>query len=427
MTNRKLQQVLASILLLALLASGLLTACKPKPGQVTSPPPGEPVPVGVLLPAIGPLAWVSNSIPAIEMAVEEINAAGGAARHQIELSIKDSEGEATAATAGATKLLDVDEVVALIGPTSLTILSVMPLAQERGVVAISPTAGTTALDTLGGEYVFRTVSSDVVMGAGMAWYSVNELGAKKAALFFADTGSAVSVGGVLRKAAEALGLEIVADVTYLEGAPTYRSELLEVRANSPDVIFFEAGAESAAVFFEEKNELGLEGTWVGTDYVNDPLTVATGDAAEGTIGVNPAPVITDRFNEWKANLEQKRGEAGAPAFSANAYDAMVIIALAMEAAGEPAREGIVANLRQVANPPGELVANFAQGKALLAQGKDIDYEGIAGAQDFNDFGDVVTSLQVVVVEDGELKRIGALAQDEIGDTIQQVLESIGQR
>ncbi len=382
----------------------------------------EPIPVGVLLPVTGSMAWVANCIPAIEMAVEEINAAGGAAGRPIELHIEDSGGVASAAFAGAAKLLDVNEIVALIGPTSITIRSVMPLVQERKVVEISPTAGTTALDTMGGEYVFRTVSSDTVMGTGMAWYAATELGAKKVALFFADTESAASVRGVLRKAAQVLGLEIVADVTYVEGASSYPSELLEVMAGNPEVIFFEGGPESSAVFFGQKNELGLAGTWIGTDFVNDPFANATGETGEGVIGINPAPIITDRYEEWKAKLEDLRGEEGGPAFSANAYDAMMIIALAIEAAGEPTRQGVLDNLRKVANPPGELVTSFEQGQELLAQGDDIDYEGIAGAQDFNELGDVVTSLQVVVIEEGRLNRIGTLTQDDIGDTLQQVLE-----
>jgi len=435
--KRGVWYIVSALVLVAL----VVTACAqatPTPAPPTQPPAkaptkaptaapaptGKSIPVGVLLPATGPVAWVANAIPAIELAADEINAEGGAAGRPIELPREDSEGQAAAAIAGATKLLDVDKVVALIGPTSLTIRSVMPLVQERGVVEISPTAGTTALDTIGGKYVFRTVSSDTVMGTGMAWYAAKKLGAKKVALFFADTESAASVGGVIRTAADVLGLDIVADVTYVEGASSYRSELLQVAADKPDVIFFEAGPDSSAVFFAQKNELGLGGTWIGTDFVNDPFAKAVGEAGEGVMGVNPAPVITDRYKAWKGRLEAKRGEKGVPAFSANAYDAMTIIALAIEAAGEPTREGVLNNLRNVANPPGEKVTSFAQGKKLLAQGKEIDYDGIAGAQDFNKFGDVVTSLQVVMIKGGKLERTGTLTQDDIGDTLAKVLERV---
>ncbi|KAA3659038.1 MAG: hypothetical protein DWQ04_23445 [Chloroflexi bacterium] len=388
---------------------------------------GDPVPIGVLLPATGPVGWVADAIPAIELAVEDINAAGGVHGRPIEIFIEDSEAVAAAAIAGATKMLDVNEVVALIGPTSLTIRSVMPLVQERGVAEISPTAGTTALDTLGGEYVFRTVSSDTVMGTGMAWFAKNELGAEKVALFFADTESAASVGGVLRTATEVLGLEIVADVTYVEGASSYRSELIEVSANSPDVIFFEGGPDSSAVFFAQKNELGLGGTWLGTDFVNDPFAEATGDTGEGVMAVNPAPELSDRFVEWQGRLEEKRGVEGVPAFSANAYDAMVIVALALEASEEVGREGVIANLREVANGPGEMVTNFADGKAMLASGQAVDYDGLAGAQDFNDFGDVITALRAVEIQGGTLNRTASITQGDIGDTLQQVLEKISQQ
>ncbi|MBW2046529.1 MAG: hypothetical protein JRI96_16905 [Deltaproteobacteria bacterium] len=77
--------------------------------------------------------------------------------------------------AGARKLYDIDKVCGIVGPTSATVRSIIPLTKEAGALEISPTAGTTKLDVIGGgingEYIFRTVSSDVVMTAGMVWWA----------------------------------------------------------------------------------------------------------------------------------------------------------------------------------------------------------------------------------------------------------------
>jgi ABC-type branched-subunit amino acid transport system substrate-binding protein len=398
----------------------------PLDGPLDAPLDG-PVSVGVLLPATGEMGWISNAIDAVELAISEINDAGGAAGQPITLRAEDSETVIVATVAGAKKLLEVEEVVALIGPTSATYRPVIPLVQKHGVVNILPTAGTIELDTMSAaqrQNIYRTVSSDTVMGTGMASYAANELGAKKVALFFADAGSAISVADVLRAASNALGMEIVADVTFTEEATSYRSELEELSANAPEVIFFESGPESSTVLFREVNELGVEANWLGTNFVNDAFIEAAGQNGEGVIGVNPAPEVTERYEQWRAKLEALRGQEGVPTSSANAYDAMMIIALAAEAAGEASREGIAEKLYDVASPPGEVVTTFAEGQALLAKGKDINYQGIAGPQDFNELGDVITSLQAVVVQNGQIERVGTLTQEDIAESLEQVLEQL---
>lgn len=385
------------------------------------------VSVGVLLPATGEMGWISDAIDAAQMAISEINDAGGAAGQPFTLRAEDSETVMVATVTGARKLLEVEQVVALIGPTSATYRPVIPLVQKHGVVNILPTAGTVELDTMSAaqrQNIYRTVSSDTVMGTGMAWYAANELGAKKVALFFADAGSAISVADVIRAASDALQLEIVADVTFTEEATSYRSELKELSTTPPDVIFFESGPESSSVLFREVNELEIEAKWVGTNFVNDAFIEATGAHGEGVVAVNPAPEMTARYEAWQAKLEALRGQEGVPTSSANAYDAMMIIALAAEAAGEASRQGIAEKLYEVASPPGEIVTTFAEGQAFLAQGREINYEGIAGPQDFNELGDVITSLQAVIVQDGKIERVGTLTQEDIAESLEEVLEQL---
>lgn len=390
---------------------------------VQAAPKGEPVKIGVLLPYTGPLAWVCGCAPAVDLAIKEINEAGGVHGRPAKKVEADTEGKADASVAAARKLLDVDKVLAIIGPTSVTIRSVIPLGVERKNLIISPTAGTTALDKdpNGGKIVFRTVSSDTVMGSGMVYHAI-ELGAKKVALFFEDTESAASIKGVVKPGCKAKGLEIVGDVSITPGAPSYRSELLRLTKNKPDVILYELSPPEGAIVFKEWTELGLTGRWIGTDFVNDKFAEFTWPASKGVKGVNPAALISPRYEAWAKDLQAVTGKPGVSQFSENAYDAMNIIALALEASKEVNRKAILDNIRKVSSPPGEKVTNFAEGAKLLRQGKDIDYDGVAGSQDFDEYGNSITFLRVVVIEGGKLKRIGTLTDKEVGPIVAEVLK-----
>jgi ABC-type branched-subunit amino acid transport system substrate-binding protein len=410
--------ILITLVLILLLTMPLLVVYAQK-----AKPAGEPVKIGVLLPYTGPVAWVTGCVVAVDLAIKEINEAGGIHGRPVVKVEADTEAKADAAVAGARKLMDVDKVLAIIGPTSITIRSVIPLGVERRILIISPTAGTTALDKdpQGGKIVYRTVSSDTVMGSGMVYYAL-KLGAKKVALFFEDTESAASIKGVVKPACQAKGLPIVGEVVITPGAPSYRSELLRITKDKPDIILYELSPPEGAIVFKEWTELGLKGQWIGTDFVNDKFAQVTWPASKGVIGVNPGALISPRYEAWVKDLEALTGKPGVPQFADNAYDAMNIIALALESSKEVNREAILNNIRKVSSPPGKKVNNYAEGAKLLRQGQKIDYDGIAGSQDFDEYGNAITYLKVVIIEDGKLKRIGTLGDKEVGSIVTELLK-----
>ncbi|HUL36201.1 MAG TPA: ABC transporter substrate-binding protein [Thermodesulfobacteriota bacterium] len=414
----KVKIVLITLVLILLLTVPWLVVHAQK-----AKPTGEPVKIGVLLPYTGPVAWVTGCVVAVDLAIKEINEAGGIHGRPVVKVEADTEAKADAAVAGARKLMDVDKVLAIIGPTSITIRSVIPLGVERKILIISPTAGTTALDKdpQGGKIVYRTVSSDTVMGSGMVYYAL-KLGAKKVALFFEDTESAASIKGVVTPACQVKGLPIVGEVVITPGAPSYRSELLRITKDKPDVILYELSPPEGAIVFKEWTELGLKGQWIGTDFVNDKFAEVTWPASKGVIGVNPGALISPRYEAWVKDLQALTGKPGVPQFADNAYDAMNIIALALEASKEVNREAILSNIRKVSSAPGKKVANFAEGAKLLRQGQKIDYDGIAGSQDFDEYGNAITYLKVVQIEDGKLKRIGTLTDKEVAPIMSEVLK-----
>ena len=89
-------------------------------------------------------------------------------------------------------------------------------------------------------------------------------------------------------------------------------------------------------------------------------------------------------------------------YTAQAWDAVMIAALALESAGSSTRD-LISHVRAVANAPGEEIgpADWAKAKKLLAAGKDINYQGIAGAHEFDENGDVAGIYGMSVVKDGK--------------------------
>lgn len=391
----------------------------------------DEVRIGVLLPQTGDWAWIGPAINGARFAANEINRAGGIPTedgkfYKIRIYSEDSGTESRMAISGAGKLYNMNDVIAIIGPASATIRSVIPLTTEAGAVLISPTAGTTALDNRGGgindEWVFRSVGSDIIMGSGMVHYAKDNLGAKRAACFFADDEGARSIYGVVQDAAAVAGIEIVKSIMFPAGQTSYRSELTGLAESRPDVIFFESSPETAGIFFKQWYELGYEGKWVGTDFVNEKLINATWPASKGVYGVNPGPLPGPRYENWLKNYEDFKGNKGLDPFAINAYDAMNILALAMARSGAVTSDGIKESIKEVAGPPGEQVTDFVQGLALIREGKDIDYDGMAGPQDFNHYGDPVTYLKVEQIEDARLTRVATFTDKTIESLVIDVME-----
>ena len=393
---------------------GMVSIIVPAPGLAA-----EPIPIGILLPYTGPIGWVAACQVGGDIARDEINAAGGPLGRPIQFFIADDEGKSDSAIAGEEKLINIDKVPAIVGPTSVTFRSVMPIAIKNKVVQISPTAGTTALDFVKEKYVFRTVSSDLVMGTGMVFEAAKR-GYKKAAIFFGDDESAQSVRGVVVPACKAAGISIVGDVTFTQRQTSYRSELFTAFKNKPEVVFFEADPQSGAVLFKQWAELKLGGDWIGTDFVNDQLLQATWPSSKGVGAVQPAAKRDPRNDVFAKEVEKRRGKPGVPVFTVNTYDAVMIISLAIESAKKADGEAIAEHIRKVANPPGTKVYSFAEGIKLLRQGKKIDYEGLAGPQNFDEYGNVVTSLGIFKIEDNQRKVLGYLDENDFGSLLEKV-------
>ena len=135
---------------------------------------GEPIKVGVYLPLSGANAAVGQSgVEGIEMAVEEINAAGGIAGRPIEIIKEDEENDPTTAVSVVNKLINQDEVVAIIGSVNSSVtLAAMEVSEDAGIPMVTPISSGAAITGSGNQYIVRGQANDLLQAGAVVEYAI---------------------------------------------------------------------------------------------------------------------------------------------------------------------------------------------------------------------------------------------------------------
>ncbi|MCL5942503.1 MAG: ABC transporter substrate-binding protein [Actinobacteria bacterium] len=370
----------------------------------TGAPSGGDIPIGILTSYTGEMgAFGVPWFNAAKMAADEVNAAGGVLGKQIKLYTEDDRSSVEEGIKGARKLIGANGVVAIHGPISDILLAIWPIAKENKVMATSPAAGTTKLDETGGDYEFRTVPSDSFDGK-VAALVLWENGYKEIGMIYENDEGRQSISAAVRKEFEALGGKIVVDVPFTPRQPTYSAELKKVASANPQAVWLGSGQESGAVLLKDAKQRGYNWKWmVSSDLaVPEMFDLVGKDTLEGVLTEMPsAETSTPEFQAWAKRFQELFNAEPTGGFQSNSYDAIIVMALAMEKGGAATGEAINQNYRDVSNPPGEKVFTFKDGVAALKAGKDIDYEGVSGPLDFDAHGNVTGSYVSMIGKDGK--------------------------
>jgi branched-chain amino acid transport system substrate-binding protein len=351
---------------------------------------------------------------AILLAIDEVNAAGGAGGRKLEAVAEDTQTKPEAAVLAAKKLIDVNKVQAILGTWSSGVsLAVMPLTDEANLIQMN-VSGAPAISTLDKkDLVWRFQATNDRFGAAFAEIATKR-GFKRPATMAFNNASGIGNTEGFRKAWEKRGGKVVASVVYEPSRPSYRSELQKVLAEKPDVIVTGSYLPDTTILLREWYQSGDKNAWIIPGWAANPdLVKALGaEACEGIISVDSVSNESSAaFKRFDAIYNKALGvSALTNVYAPMTYDMVISLALAMEAAGPNATPvQISAKLRDVANPPGTAVSSFAEGKALLARGQKINYEGASSKLDFDSFGDVTPDFGVSVIEMGQLVRRDVVA------------------
>jgi branched-chain amino acid transport system substrate-binding protein len=370
-----------------------------------SPVYGGEVKIGVLNALTGPIPDLSAVILESELAAAAyINANGGMwGGDTLVLASGDSGCDAKAGVDAATKIVNVEQASIIVGPlcSGATIGATQAVTIPAGVVNISPSATSPAITGLDdNDLVFRVCPSDAYQGVTIAKLA-RSMGYSKLAATYANDDYNAGLHDVFVKAFKDLGGTITGDQMHEANKASYRAELATLSSGGPEALaIFAYYNGSGITMLRQSLENGFFSKFIGGDGM-----IAQEVIDEiGAENLGDAVFTKGTADESSSHFKTFAGLFDRPSdpYTAQAWDAVMIAALALESAGGATRD-LIGHVRSVANAPGVEVGpgDWAKAKALLAAGKEINYQGIAGANEFDANGDVAGIYGKSVVKDGK--------------------------
>ncbi len=362
------------------------------------------------------------------VAVAEINRNGGINGRSLRLKPYDDRSTAAGATEAALLVVADPAARILFGvPGSDAALAALKVTVPRRVTVVSPANTSDAFSSYAhGGYYFRTVPSGGLMMPMLARYA-HQQGHDKVGILANQQSLGQSNAAAFASALRPLvcGTDGACDpisrrVDYPDKVETmasydFQSDLDSVFATAPQAVFLSSYLGDGVKYLETWN---LSRRWTGQWYAADPLykpelISSLQDTAQGIRGATVGRADTAAFRHFRARfMEMHTVDPGLR--TAEAYDALMIIGLALVKTGgldadpERIRDAILA----VATPPGVTVGpgDWARATELLAEGADINYDGAANRNDFDDKHDVRAPVGIWSVDDRAFKIIEVIPE-----------------
>ena len=270
----------------------------------------------------------------IDLAVEEINAAGGVAGKKLVFICEDDEGMPDKTVNAFKKLITKDKVSIVIGSlTSGCAKAITTLAQARGVVQIAP-AATSPDITDAGNFIFRACFIDPFQGTVGGKFAAENLGAKNAAILY-DLQNDYSVGLTenFKASFTAAGGRIAAEESYAGGDKDFNAQLTKIKNASPDVVYLPDYYGTVALVAKQLRAQGIQCPIVGADGWDGLVGTAGDEVLNGYYSNHYAIDSTeDKVREYVAAFRAKYNK-NPNAFAALGYDSVYMVKDAIEAAG----------------------------------------------------------------------------------------------
>ncbi len=315
----------------------------------------------------------------IDLAVEEINASGGIHGRKITIVYEDSRGLPRDAALGMQKLVSQDKVFAVLGGIfSSETLAAAPIAEKNRVVLFSPGSSNPNI-TYAGDFVFRNWISDAFEGDIMAGYARNTRRYARVAVVHIKNDYGEGLKNEFSYRFEKLGGEITAVESYEQGATDFRTQVLKAAHSGAEAVYIPGYYNELAQLLKQARELNIRTPFLSVVSFEDPkLLELAGPAAEGVVYSAPAVSLQDTGSTVHAFVThfQERYGRDPGLFAAHGYDAMKILAVAMERNGFTS-VGIRDALYEIR-----------------------DYPGVSGKTDFDENGDVIKPVKLKTVKNG---------------------------
>jgi len=362
-----------SVLVAALAACGLaLVGCEKKassppaasatPGTAATPAGGTPWVAAdtILIGEIGSLTGSEATFGistknAIELALKEVNAAGGVKGKKVEVRVYDDQSKPEEAANAATRLINQDQVLLILGEVASTNSLAMARKAQPAAVPMISNASTNPKVTEVGDYIFRVCFIDPFQGFVMAKFARDHLKLNKVAIL-RDLGSDYSQGlsDVFERKFTEMGGKIVGQETYTKGNTDFRSQLTALKRLQPEGIYIPGYYNDVGIIAKQAKELGINAKLMGGDgWDSEKLFELGGTAVQGNYFSNhyspddPNPRIQSFIADYKALWGSVPDS-----LAALGYDAAMVAVDAMKRAPTLDRKAVRDAIAATKNFPG---------------------------------------------------------------------------
>lgn len=370
--NRK-HFLLAAVIVL-IVGAGAMYVASSNDAQID-----EPITIGFVAPLTGDAAaFGEDAQKGVQLAVDEINNAGGINGRAARVVYEDGKCDGKEAANAAQKLVNVDKVKYIIGGAcSGEALAMLPITSAANVLLLSPSASAPKLSGAS-PYFVRNYPNDAAPGADLAKYASRAY--ETVAVVSENTEYALGLREVFVREAEKNGLKVVMNEAFVENTTDFRTLLLKVRATNPDVLFInpQNGSGVARIAMQAR-QLGITADFLGISYTG-PDVLAAGDAVESMVFAVAPGLAEDKGMQLIKKYEERYGTKPAyPYVVGAAYDHVYLLKKAVESRGDDATD----------------VASYLRTMPV--------FPGTIGTYSFDNNGDVVGIEQVFqTVRDGKI-------------------------
>ena len=368
--------------------------------------PGDPVRIGASVALTGPIPEFGLDISqSYQLAVSDLNAAGGVFGHDYELDIQDGACDGDAATVVGNGFAADPSIVAIAGGTCTgETLGLKPILMTARIPFVSASATNPAITDEKCDICNRVALSDLLQGNVDADYVINTLGITTVAVMHDNSDYGLGLAGFFNDAFEILGGTVTAFEGVQVGDTDFRANLTLVATGAPELIFFGGYVTEGALIASQMKEVGLEDAIFFSDdgVFGKPFIDTAGAAAEGTYASFVSGDEVAAMNAvFDAAYEAMFGVApdDQGPFHAQAYDSVNLIASAIAAVA-------------VEDDNGEGYVLIEREALILAIRATKNLQGLAGVMTCSAIGDCGSGgIQIFQVQDGVFVQVSGFGLD----------------
>ncbi len=375
-----------------LLAIAMTTFALASCGESNNTGDAATLKIGCSGPLTGGAAQYGNSVKnGVELAVKEINEAGGVNGIKLEVLFEDDEHDAQKAKNAYNVVKDKGAKVFLGTVTSIPCAAVCAETKKDNMFQITPSGS--SVDCIDAPNAFRVCFSDPNQGTASAQYLAdNKLATKVAVIYNSGDPYSSGIFNTFKAEAAKKNLPIVSEQTFTDANNTdFSTQLQKIKESGADLVFLPIYYEQAAMILQQASKASLNVKYFGCDGLDGVINQLGGDAklADGVMLLTPfaADAKDEKTQKFTASYKAAYNDAIPDQFAADGYDAVYVIKAAMEKAGVKDASISVSDLCEAI-------------KGAMTQ---ITVDGVTGSMTWTAEGEPSKTPKAMVIQNGGYK------------------------